>query len=567
MSRRMRTRPRPRSGGGAAGGLQARDGETLWVGRLLTRHIRQKATSLTNQLDLFLNSVPILASLARSERLKLLDAFEEETFPPDTQVIHQGNPDHRRACHASTLCAALGDPEEAVRATGICLGEEGDKFYIVKDGEAEVFETHDGQKKKVNHLFTSDFFGERALLKDEVRGASVVSGKERVLVCLTLDRSTFIEVLGPLSNILEREKSPVVVKQRMEELDGKFAGVDLELADLNKLNFLGKGAFSSVYRVVHKQTGREYALKRMRMVDVMHCPEHVFCEQRITRIIQHPMIIRQYGTFKDNHFLYFLLDYAANGDLMDALMLVAGYRSYSQCTGCWLKSEKVLQGMDDQMCHFYIGSLVLCLEHLHSHHIVYRDLKPENVLVDHTGYIKLADFGFAKEIGEEGRTYTFCGTPGYVAPENILALGYNTSVDWWSLGVVTYVLLTGKQPFGTPREDPMKVLRRIIDHQWSVHYPHFLKTDAIGLIQQFLQKKPTRRLGNRSDGAAEVKRHAWFSDFNWQALISRKMTPPIEASRLMKNPAREFQLESSTQAVSKISESKAHECARIFAAF
>ena len=329
---------------------------------------------------------------------------------------------------------------------GCLSGQEGDKFYIVKDGDAEVYTTDGGKKTKVNHLFASDFFGERALLKDEVRGATVVAGPEKTLICLSLNRPTFIEVLGPLSDILEREKSDVVVKKRMEELAGKFVGVDVALKDLNRLNFLGKGAFSTVYRVVHKHTGREYALKRMKMTDVMHCPEHVFCEQHITRVIQHPMIMRQYATFKDTYFLYFLLDYVPSGDLMDVLMLVAGFRSYDRCGGCLKTSENVLQGMGDSVCQFYVASLVLCLEYLHSLNIVYRDLKPENVLVDHTGYIKLADFGFAKEISEEGRTYTFCGTPGYVAPENVLAVGYNTSVDWWGLGVVMYVLLTGISP-------------------------------------------------------------------------------------------------------------------------
>ena len=176
---------------------------------------------------------------------------------------------------------------------GCLSGQEGDKFYIVKDGDAEVYTTDGGKKTKVNHLFASDFFGERALLKDEVRGATVVAGPEKTLICLSLNRPTFIEVLGPLSDILEREKSDVVVKKRMEELAGKFVGVDVALKDLNRLNFLGKGAFSTVYRVVHKHTGREYALKRMKMTDVMHCPEHVFCEQHITRVIQHPMIMRQ----------------------------------------------------------------------------------------------------------------------------------------------------------------------------------------------------------------------------------------------------------------------------------
>ena len=117
-----------------------------------------------------------------------------------------------------------------------------------------------------------------------------------------------------------------------------------------------------------------------------------------------------------------------------------------------------MQGMDEDLARFYIASIVLALEYLHESNIVYRDLKPENVFIDQAGYIKLGDFGFAKMLTESPKTYTFCGTPGYVAPENILAHGYNFSVDWWGLGVLMYVLLTGRQPFSTPKtEDPMQV--------------------------------------------------------------------------------------------------------------
>lgn len=187
----------------------------------------------------------------------------------------------------------------------------------------------------------------------------------------------------------------------------------------------------------------------------------------------------------------------------------------------------MLQGMEEDLARFYVACIVLSLEYLHNNNIVYRDLKPENVLIDQQGYVKLGDFGFAKVLSEGGRTYTFCGTPGYVAPENVLAHGYNYSVDWWGLGVLMYVLLTGRQPFSSPKtDDPMVVMRRIVDENWPIKYPPYLSAEAKDLISRMLERKPGKRLGMLSGRAQDIKSHKWFAGFDWDALESRKMEAP-----------------------------------------
>ena len=192
---------------------------------------------------------------------------------------------------------------------------------------------------------------------------------------------------------------------------------------------------------------------------------------------------------------------------------------------------KMLQGMPEKMAMYYVAVIVSALEYLHEKNIVYRDLKPENVLLGRDGSAKLGDFGFAKKLDKGSHTYTFCGTPGYVAPEVVLARGYGTSVDWWGLGVLMYVLLTGQQPFsqvvnGQP-EEPLTVMKRIVDRSWAVPFPMYLSESAVDIMSWFLERRSVKRLGNLRRKEEDVREHAWFRDagFDWDLLRSGKMQP------------------------------------------
>ena len=350
--------------------------------------------------------------------------------------------------------------------------------------------------------------------------------------------------------------SPSALIQNASEEDVQDFGLVLF-----KGGVLGSGAFSVVYVVHEERSKRKFAMKRIPKSVVENCRSHILCEQKITRMITHPYVIRQYASFQDKKYLYFLFDYLPCGDLMDVLCgeaklikATTDVPCLTPCLGSFgitlnrfsgngsnggnsQDNGRYLVGLEERLAKFYVAQIILVLEHLHKMGIVYRDLKPENVLVDDKGYIKLGDFGFSKNLKnlKNEQTFTFCGTPGFVAPENVFTQGYSYSVDFWSLGVLTYVLLTGKQPFNQPKtSDPMVVVRRIVDSNWAITYPPYMKPVAKEFIEQLLQREWQNRLGCRAGGFKEIKQHKWFKDMNWELLEVKKLKPhrmPIISKR------------------------------------
>jgi cGMP-dependent protein kinase len=177
----------------------------------------------------------------------------------------------------------------------------------------------------------------------------------------------------------------------------------------------------------------------------------------------------------------------------------------------------------DRDAKFYTACIVIMLEYLHERDIIYRDLKPENVMIDDDGYPKLIDFGISKFLN--GRTYTIVGTPHYMAPEVITGKGYSFSADYWSLGVMLYEFICCAVPFGEDEEDPYMIYEKVLQHK--LVYPGFIdnKMPTKIMIEQLLNKNPVLRNG----GSAEtLKDHKWFVGLNWDSLVSRQITPPYK---------------------------------------
>ena len=178
-----------------------------------------------------------------------------------------------------------------------------------------------------------------------------------------------------------------------------------------------------------------------------------------------------------------------------------------------------------QVAKFYISEVALAIDFLHKHNIVYRDLKPENILIAADGHLKLIDFGFAKITAQSnGMCWTLCGTPDYLAPEIIRARGYNSSVDWWSVGVLLFEMLAGYPPFYTEDNNPIKLYEKIL--AGHVQYPSFFEAGAKDLLKSLLTADLSKRFGNLARGSRDIFSHMWFAEIDWDCLYRKEIPAP-----------------------------------------
>uniref|UniRef100_A0A8C1A6T9 protein kinase C n=1 Tax=Cyprinus carpio carpio TaxID=630221 RepID=A0A8C1A6T9_CYPCA len=284
--------------------------------------------------------------------------------------------------------------------------------------------------------------------------------------------------------------------------------VQFSVTDFKCVAVLGRGHFGKVLLAEYKTTGEMFAIKALKKGDIVARDEvdSLMCEKRIfetVNSVRHPFLVNLFACFQTKEHVCFVMEYAAGGDLM--MHIHADVFSEPRSI-------------------FYAACVVLGLEFLHDHKIVYRDLKLDNLLLDTEGYVKIADFGLCKEgMGFRDRTSTFCGTPEFLAPEVLTETSYTRAVDWWGLGVLIFEMLVGESPF--PGDDEEEVFDSIVNDE--VRYPKFLSTEAISIMRRLLRRNPERRLGAGERDAEEVKRHPFFRNMDWTALLAKKIRPPF----------------------------------------
>lgn len=410
------------------------------------------------------------------------------------------------------LAGALKDQRFSLGDKIMKQGDEGSTFYILYDGEVIVVK--DG--KEVNKLKAGGsrgdrpFFGEAALLCDDRRNATiqVTSPTAKVLV---LHREMFNALLGPLKEIMTSQQGAPA--DRTSALKKKAQGslnparTRIFRRELGKVGLLGCGGFGCVELFVHKNTGNTFAMKQISKgyVVKMGMQECVMNEKNILMMTNSPFIIKLYECYNGSQMLYFLMEPALGGELY------ATYRI------------KGLTG-SVQHAHFYVAGVVYAFEHLHERYIIYRDLKPENLLLDEQGQLKVTDMGLAKFV--IGKTYTTCGTPDYFAPELIHSSGHTTAVDWWTLGILIFELMSGHPPFAAP--NTVDIYQKIVKGINKVAFPLKCLGEVGELIRALLKKEPSERLPMRACGLKGLKGHNWFSGFDWETMAEGRLAAPYK---------------------------------------
>merc|ERR1740123_2520023 len=290
----------------------------------------------------------------------------------------------------------------------------------------------------------------------------------------------------------------------------RLQDTDMTLKELKQSMVIGTGAAGVVRLVRHKKTQMRYALKRV-LKETGIVPEEVRRECSLLAEIDHPFIMTLVKTFETAKSVYILSELITGGELHCAIRQIPTVLSRTQA-------------------QFYCGSLVIVLEELSDRSIVYRDLKPENVMLDRQGYLKMIDFGIAKKLEEgKSRTFTMIGTPHYMAPEIMRRHGYGTEVDLWSLGVMLFEFVCGYLPFADELDDPTEVCTAVLKD--PVVFPsHYRDVQGRELIQAMLHKHPKKRIGSGMDGFEEVKNHIFFKEgFRGATLFDKIMGRELDS--------------------------------------
>ena len=474
--------------------------------------LRREASKEMNKLTDFLTKIPVLQLLSDEERQRIAESLNIVTFKANDIIIREGEQ----------------------------CGDDRCNFYIIKKGKAVAVKKINGKAVNVKDYTENEYFGERALITNEPRAATIKAMSDMEL--LTLSRGDFLKTMGSVKMVIkDRMKN---YEKALDDLSSsssnklsppskKKAGLmrrifrrsftkDADDADDNNqqemtgrklkefkfIHGIGSGSFATVWLVRDKINKQTFALKRMtkKGIEDTQQQEHVENEREILSNVDCEFIIKLYCTFQDELNVYMVLGLGLGGDMFT-----------------YLESQGRL---NEDKARFFMACVVSAFEYLHIKQIVYRDLKPENLVLDFRGYLKLCDLGFAKRLtSENARTFTVCGTPVYLAPEVIIGKGHSFAVDWWTAGIFLYELMTGYPPFD--ESNLVQTYDAILKEKPAFKPKYFKSKEIKDLIQGLLTKRQSQRYGhNCKDIKVRIKQHAWFKSIDWEKLRMGEIPSP-----------------------------------------
>ncbi|KAI5614983.1 cGMP-dependent protein kinase 1 isoform X2 [Silurus asotus] len=452
----------------------------LWcIERQIYRSIMAiKSKKKREQLMGFLKTARTFKSLSDEQLSSIIDSMEEVKFQENEVIVREG--------------------------------AEGDTFYIILQGEVQVTKKVNGQQKIIRKMGQGDHFGELALIREILRTATCTALVP--VTCFAIDKEAFEETI-PIE-ILELHDDPDLLENT--QTSKKESSVSsLQLKDLVPVLYqegryqgnpitLGLGGFGRVELVTTLHHGKYFALKRIskKLIVQKRQEEHVLFEKKLLMDIECDFIVKLYATFKDSRYIYMAMDFCSGGEI-------------------WTKLKES-RHFEENITVFVAACVVEAYAYLHKKDIMYRDLKPENLMLDSRGYVKLVDFGFAKKLQRGQKTYSFCGTPEYMAPEIIQNQGHDFAADFWSLGILIYELLAGSPPFSS--SEPQTIYARILDG--VMKFPPHMGEAARSLISKLCRPRPGQRLGSTKNGIRDVRTHRWFNNMNWHKLRMKQIEAP-----------------------------------------
>ena len=362
------------------------------------------------------------------------------------------------------------------------------KFIIVKNGKIDILKDN----KYIRSIYKNDFFGDKSLMIEDSENAIAIASSEKVE----------IYELEDIEALFSKNSDDNLREFLMNRLG--LHDNNIELEDLNYICKLGQGSYGQVCLVENKKTNYLYSIKAISINQIIsnNLTDRLLLEKQILLNIDHPFIVKLVKSLKDKTYIFLIMEYVKGKEL---------YKLYLQ--------NDFFSKFQSQ---FYSASMLLAINYLHQNHIIYRDIKMENIMVCENGYIKLIDFGAAKILDDNNRTTTIIGTPHYMAPELILGEGYSYQIDYWSIAVCLYEFYTGEYPFGEGTDNPSEIYNSILNDK--LDFPeNFEDINFKRLMLQMLNKSPLTRMSKLQN----IKKNNWFKDFDWESLENLNIIPQI----------------------------------------